>query len=220
MVAFLDALDPDQAAALRDAGVVRKYPRGAAIFHERQPFDRAIILLEGRVKLTSTTDDGREIVLAVRDAGELVGEMSAIDGEPRSATAIALEPVQVLAVPPSSFTAFLERNPKATLVLLQTVTRRLRDADRKRVEFSAQDSVGRVAARLVELAERYGAQDSNGVRIDLPLSQEELASWTGCSREAVSKALQTMRDLGWLATGRRRITLIDLQAMRRRGGAG
>jgi CRP-like cAMP-binding protein len=220
MVAFLDALEPDEAAALRATGVVRKYPRGAAVFHERQPFDRAIILLEGRVKLTATTDDGREIVLAVRDAGELVGEMSAIDGEPRSATAIALEPVQVLAVAPSSFTAFLERNPKAMLVLLQTVTRRLRDADRKRVEFSAQDSIGRVAARLVELAERYGAQDSDGVRIDLPLSQEELASWTGCSREAVSKALQTMRDLGWLATGRRRITLIDLQAMRRRGGTG
>src|SRR5437899_7986001 len=107
MVAFLDSLEPEQAAALRSLGTVRSFARGAALFHERQAFDRALVLLKGRVKVTSTTEDGREIVLAVRDAGELLGEMSAIDGQSRSATAIALEPVEVLAIPGSRFTGFL-----------------------------------------------------------------------------------------------------------------
>jgi CRP/FNR family transcriptional regulator, cyclic AMP receptor protein len=213
----MDALDGQQAATLRELGTIRRYARGAALFHERQPFDRALVLLSGRVKVCSTTDDGREVVLAVRDAGELLGEMSAIDGEPRSATAVALEPVEVLAVPASSFLTFLERNPKVALLLMRSLVRRLREADGMRVEFAAQDTVGRVAARLVDLAQRYGQEHSSVIRIDLPLSQEELASWTGCSREAVTKALHAMRELGWIETGRRTVTVLQLDALRRRG---
>jgi CRP-like cAMP-binding protein len=99
---------------------------------------------------------------------------------------------------------------------MKMLSRRLRDADRKRAEFAAQDSMGRVAARIVELAERFGAPAEAGVRIDLPISQEELAGWTGCSREAVSKALQAMRRVGWIETQRRSITALDLDALRRR----
>ena len=86
------------------------------------------------------------------------------------------------------------------------LVRRLRDADRKRVEFTAQDSMSRVAARIVELcgAVRGGAT-TGSIRIDLPISQEELAGWTGCSRDSVVKALQAMRGLGWIETERRRI---------------
>ena len=73
-----------------------------------------------------------------------------------------------------------------------------------------------MAARLVELAERYGEPAARGLRIGLPLSQEELAGWTGSSREAVSKALQTLRNVGWVVTERRRITVLDLEALRRR----
>lgn len=99
---------------------------------------------------------------------------------------------------------------------MRMLGRRLRDADRKRGEFTAQDSMGRVAARIVELAERFGESSETGVHIDLPISQEELAGWTGCSREAVSKALQAMRGLGWIETQRRSITALDIEALRRR----
>jgi CRP-like cAMP-binding protein len=104
------------------------------------------------------------------------------------------------------------------LLLMRSIVRRLRDADSKRVEFAAQDTVGRVAARLVELAERYGEERAASIQIDLPLSQEELASWTGCSREAVTKALHAMRDLGWIETGRRTVKVLQVDALRRRGG--
>jgi CRP-like cAMP-binding protein len=99
---------------------------------------------------------------------------------------------------------------------MRMLVTRLRDADSKRVEFTAFDTVGRVARRLVELAERFGTASDDRVEIALALSQEELAGWTGSSREAVSKALQSLRGRGWIETKRRGITILDLDALRKR----
>jgi CRP-like cAMP-binding protein len=97
------------------------------------------------------------------------------------------------------------------------LSERLRDADVKRIGFAASDTVGRVASRLVELADRFGEEDERGeTLITLPLTQEELAAWCGSSREATAKALQTLRSLGWVETARRRITVHDLASLRAR----
>jgi CRP/FNR family cyclic AMP-dependent transcriptional regulator len=213
---FLGALDSAQTSALRDRALPRRFRKGQALFHEGGPSDRVLVLLSGRVKVSTVTEQGREIVLAFRGPGDLLGELSAIDGQPRSASVAAIEPVEALAVTAIDFRAFLSEHPEVALFLLETVSRRLRDADRKRVEFGAHDTIGRVAARLLELAEEYGQQDPRGIRIGLPLSQEELAGWTGASREAVSKALQALRRPGWVVTERRRIIVCDSEALRRR----
>jgi CRP/FNR family cyclic AMP-dependent transcriptional regulator len=215
---FLEALEATEAGWLHERGVARRFERGAALFHERQLSDRVMILLEGRVKIASASEDGREAVLAFRGPGEVLGELSAIDGQPRSASVIAVDPVRALVVPAGDFRHFLERTPRATLWLLTRVISRLREADRKRVEFGTSDTIGRVAARLVELAERYGRPSEHGVRIDLPITQEELASWVGSSREGVNKALHTLRGLHWVETERRSLTVLDLEALRRRAG--
>jgi CRP/FNR family transcriptional regulator, cyclic AMP receptor protein len=215
---FLEALEATEAGWLHERGVARRFERGAALFHERQLSDRVMILLEGRVKIASASEDGREAVLAFRGPGEVLGELSAIDGQPRSASVIAVDPVRALVVPAGDFRQFLERTPRATLWLLTRVISRLREADRKRVEFGTSDTIGRVAARLVELAERYGRPAEHGVRIDLPITQEELASWVGSSREGVNKALHTLRGLHWVETERRSLTVLDLEALRRRAG--
>jgi len=123
---------------------------------------------------------------------------------------------EVLAVPGPAFLAFIEATPAAGTHLLRMLSSRLRDADVKRLEFLSQDTVGRVCARLVELTERFGAPGPAGTRIDVPITQEELAGWTGSSREAVVKALRTLRELGWIATARSGITVLDVDAVRRR----
>jgi len=214
--AFLDLLDPEARAVLTRIGTRRSYPARAALFHEAQHADRVFLMLQGRVKLTRTTEDGREVVLAIRERGDLIGELAALDGQLRSATAIALEPVEALTIAASEFLALIEAHPSTAVALVKMISRRLRDADTKRVEFAAHDAMARVAARIVELAERFGADCAAGTAIDLPISQEELAGWVGCSREAVSRALQAMRELGWLETERRRITVVDLAALRAR----
>ena len=213
---FASLLSAQELADLRTRGKPRRFRRGAALFSEGDRSDHVALILGGRVKVFSPTDDGREIVLAIREQGDLLGDLSAIDGQPRSATATALEEVDAVVVTAEEFRRFLERHPRVAIRMLETLTERLRDADRKRVEFTAFDSVGRVARRLVELADRFGERDESGVRIALSLSQEELAGWTGASREAVSKALQTLRSRGWIETRRRGITILDLDALTRR----
>ena len=175
-----------------------------------------LILLEGRVKLTCATEDGREVVLAVRGPGDLLGELSAIDQAPRAATAIALERVEALAVPPAEFLSFVDQTPRAARAIMELLTARLREADERLVSYSAQDSLGRVAGRLLEMSQRFGQPAEGGeIRIDLPISQEELAGWTGSSREAVAKALQALRALGCIRTERRCITITDLERLER-----
>jgi CRP/FNR family cyclic AMP-dependent transcriptional regulator len=213
---FLESLTREQVEALRALGRVRRYPVGARLFNEREPGDAVLVLQSGRVKLSSTTHGGREALLGIREPGELIGEMSAIDAAPRSATATALEPVEVLALSSAAFVAYLHRTPAVALVLVRMLNRRLRDADDKRIGFLAQDTVGRVCSRLVELADRFGETGEDGTHIDLAITQEDLAGWTGASREAVIRALRTMREAGWIATRRRGVTLLDVEMLRRR----
>jgi CRP-like cAMP-binding protein len=217
-IRFLDALTPEEKAWLEARGVKRSFSQGHALFHEREESDKVMLVLEGRVKIASTSEDGRERVLAFRGPGEALGELSAIDGRPRSASVIAVDPVQALVVSTNNFRTFLEQNPRVMFFLMQRLIGRLREADRKRVEFGATDTIGRVAARLVELSERYGKPTPEGVRIDLPITQEELASWVGSSREGVNKALNTLKGLHWIDTERRSITVLDEEALRRRSG--
>ena len=98
-VQFLDALEQTEVNWLHERGVARRFDRGSALFHERQLSDRVMILLDGRVKIASVSDDGREAVLAFRGPGEVLGELSAIDGQPRSASVIAVDPVRALVIP-------------------------------------------------------------------------------------------------------------------------
>jgi CRP/FNR family transcriptional regulator, cyclic AMP receptor protein len=215
---FLEVLEPADAEELRALGRRRTYRPGDTLFLERDAGSEVLVVLRGRVKLACVSAAGREALLGIREPGDLLGEMAALDATVRSATATAIDEVEVLAVPGPAFLAFIEATPAAGTHLLRIFSSRLRDADLKRLEFLSQDTVGRVCARLVELAQRFGArhEEGTGTHIDVPITQEELAGWTGSSREAVVKALRTLRELGWIATGRGGITVLDVDALRRR----
>ncbi len=215
---FMAHLDPVDRDALVERARTRRWPAGASLFLEGELSTTVVVLVSGRVKVFSLTDQGEEIVLAVRGPGALLGELSAVDGAPRNASVAALEPVVALVLPAPVFTEYLAGHGRAAMALLRLVIGRLRDADRKRVEFAAYDTAARVARRLVELAERFGEPDGAGVRITVALSQDELAGWVGASREAVAKALRVLRERGYLTTGRRTMTVLDLPGLRRRGG--
>jgi CRP/FNR family transcriptional regulator, cyclic AMP receptor protein len=214
---FLDALTPAQRSDLLDRGRRRRYPAGTVLFGEGDRSDRCFVVEEGTVKIARLTEEGREVIYAVRRPGEIIGELAVLDGGPRSASATALEDVSTVQLDSGQFLSFLETNPSAMLVLVRMVAARLRDADIKLSEFAAADAAGRLARRLVQLSQEHGVDDADGRVITLPLSQDELAGWTGASREAVAKALAQFRQRGWVTTARRRITVHDIEALRRRG---
>jgi CRP/FNR family transcriptional regulator, cyclic AMP receptor protein len=214
---FLALLDDKERLALNEIATARGAGRGEAILTQGQVADKVVAVLDGRVKITTSTASGGQALLAFRGPGALLGEQALVDGSPRAATVIAAEPVEYLVIAASAFQAYLERRPRVAFVLLTLLSLRLRDSDRRLAQFAAADTLGRVSARLVELCEEHGEPGEHGVvTITLPLTQEELASWTGASLEATAKALRTLRDLGWIATGRRAIAVHDLDAMRAR----
>jgi len=212
---FLEALTPEEVADLRASGRERHYDANVALFHEGDDGGSVIVLLAGRAKLTVPSSSGREVIVAVRGPGDLLGELAALVEAPRSATVATIEPVDALIMAGSAFASFLERNSRVALVILRMVAERLLYADLQQAQFATHDVVGRVAHRLVELTERFGVDAEEGIVLDVPLSQEELAGWTGASREAVNKALQVLRSLDLVETGRRRFTVLDAEGLRR-----
>lgn len=209
-------LTEDEWRTLEAGGRSRRFRPRQRLFREGEPGNHVLAILSGRVKVSVLTRSGREILLAVKEPGDLVGELSVIDGRPRSATATALEPVEVLVVPAPAFTEFVEGHPRIAVRLLHTLAALLRDADQRSLDRDTGDVTCRVARRLVDLAERVGEYRGSGVELTLGLSQDDLAAWVGATREATSRALARLRADGCVTTGRQRIVLTDLAALRER----
>lgn len=209
---FLSRLDGAQEAQLLELGRVRRYPSQSILFFEGDDAHDVLVVRSGEIKV-SITVEGHEVVLDVLGAGDVLGELSAIDGGRRSATATALRAAEVIVIPAVAFMAFLTDHPAVALDLMRSVAGRLRDASRRQVEYGALDAVGRVCRRLIEMMDRYGAAVGSAVIIDAPLSQADIAAWAGLSREAVVKALHALRTLGWVSTTNRCITVHNVDAV-------
>jgi CRP/FNR family transcriptional regulator, cyclic AMP receptor protein len=195
--------------------------------HKSQPIlvagaagDDVVVVLSGRVRLVAYGADQREVVLAIRGEGELLGDMAALGGRRRTASAVAVDDVEAGFLRGEQFREFLRDRPDAALVLIRMLVARLADASQDLVDLATQDSVGRIAKRLLDLSTDHGVPAAGGTRIELSLTQDELARWTGATRETVSRALRLMRQLGWVSTDHRTITVLDSAALRQRSRGG
>jgi CRP-like cAMP-binding protein len=146
----------------------------------------------------------------------LIGVQDVLDGQPATATVTAIDDVEVRVLHSGEFRALLSVDPELAIVLLRVLAVWLRRAIEDRVTLAMHDSIGRVALRLVQLAHRYGVSDNGRVRILLPISQGELAAWTGLSREATSKALHVLRKRDVIRTQRKEIQIVNIEALHER----
>lgn len=210
---WLSAQDLD---ALRGLGGRRRLPAGSFLFLEGDDPGNVFIIDAGMVKVSTTSSDGREVILAVLDADDVLGELAAVDGSPRSASATALTTVELSAVPAADFQFFLRDRPELSLAFASLLAARLRQANRRQLEYAGTDALGRLCSRLDELRTRQGVTPTSGCIIDLPLTQAALAQWAGLSREAVVKALRTLRTLGWIETTRTTVTIHEPEQLRDR----
>lgn len=206
--------------ALEALGIRRSFPRGTVLMFEHEPAERVMIILSGRVKVFRLGEDGHEILLSIRDPGDVIGELGSLDREPRVATVTALDPVEALVIPAEAFRARLETTPRLEVVLLEVISRRLRETTVKRSQSAESDTMGRVAARIIELADRYGVLADGVVSVDMPITHDELAAWAGASRAGVAHALQAMRELGWIGTKRHYLEIRNARALRARAAKG
>ncbi|HVY78488.1 MAG TPA: Crp/Fnr family transcriptional regulator [Solirubrobacterales bacterium] len=210
---FLALLAEADREALLALGRSQSFRPGEHLMRQEEPGDPVLLLRQGHVKATFVEPQGREIVLSFHGPGDVLGELSFVRAEPRSSNVVAIEAVEAEALAAAEFRAFLGQRPSTALALFDAIGRRFRDANRTQVQFGASDTIGRIAARLVELCERHGHPTAAGIEIRLPVTQQDLGGWTGASRAGVASALRTMRGLGWVKTERKRITVLDLDGL-------
>ncbi len=210
----LSVLRPPEVADFLDLATSREFAADDVLVRQGEGADHLLVLLRGRARVVVATGSGREVLVAVRGPGDVVGELAVLDPAARSATVSALEDLTALVVPSDAFLGFLHDRPHVMLALLRALVRRLRESDRHLVEGRTEDVRTRLARQLLQLGARYGAPSEEGIDLDVPLTQEQLASWIGTSREAVAMALRDLREEGAVATSRMRITLVDVDALR------
>ena len=215
-VGFFSGLDGDGLRELAAAVRRRTFRAGEVIFHRDDPGQVLYVIRSGRVKICLTGPDGQEIVLALFGAGDYFGELALLDGQPRSASAVAVEPTETLALQRSDFIRAVERYPRIAISVMHVLAQRLRQTDSMVEDLLFLDVHGRVAKKLLELAETHGVRNGEGIRIEMRLTQGELAAMVGASRESVNKVLGYFVDKRFISSEKRKITILRLADLRRR----
>ncbi|HEX9258332.1 MAG TPA: Crp/Fnr family transcriptional regulator [Acidimicrobiales bacterium] len=193
----------------------RRYKKGAAIIRQGEP-TAVHLIVRGWVKVTSTRLSGHELVILLRGPGELLGHYEAVQGPawPAAASIVALEPTTTMSVTADRFIEFLLAHPAVCLAELRTLVTEAVSISRQRVDSALVGSGQRLAAMLVDLAVRHGRETNDGIEIAIALSQDDIAGLIGASRDSVIRALASMRSRDLVETGRRSITVRDLDALR------
>jgi CRP/FNR family transcriptional regulator, cyclic AMP receptor protein len=213
---LFDGLDDESARALRRQMSDVKVSRGEHLFLEGQGGDRLYVVLDGKIKLTRAAADGRENLLSVLGPGEMFGELSLFDPRPRTSSASAITDATLAGLAHDALRAWLGNHPDVSIHMLRALARRLRRANDVVADLVFTDVPGRVAKNLLDLADRFGEQERDGLHVHHDLSQEELAQLVGASRETVNKALADFAARGWLQISARSVLILDTERLRRR----
>ncbi len=214
---FMARLDRDALDALVADRRAARFAAGQSLIVEGEPAANVFMLISAPVKVTAKLDQGTAL-LAVRIGGDIVGEMAVADGGVRSATVTAARDDTIaVAVPAEEFVSVIDRSPTAARLLASELTRKLRAANQRRVDFTAYKVPVRVARVLAEMADEYGqpVERKPSVRtLRLGLSQGELATLIGAREASVADALKDLRSRGILEWGYKTVTIRDVQALR------
>ncbi len=196
--------------------VRRRYNGGEIVFHMGDEGGNLYILLSGRVKIMIPSEEGEEMILAILGAGEILGEISLIDGQPRSATVQAMKDTEVFCLYREDFLEVLQERFDVVLRVLEILAERLRHTDLLLAESRFMDITSRLAKKLLDLTRAFGVQEEDGVRIGVRVTQKDLASMVGATRESVNKQLRVFREAGLLSMSEGYVRILDPDRLSRR----
>ena len=214
---LFSALDDESSATLRESMLPVKVSKGNTLFKEGDAGDRLYVVVEGKLKLGTTSTDGRENLLSILGPGEMFGELSLFDPGPRTATATAVTDARLLSLSNDKVIGWVSQHPKVSLQLLGRLAQRLRRSNEVLADLVFSDVPGRVAKAIMDLGNRFGVQKEDGLHVNHDLTQEELAQLVGASRETVNKALADFAGRGWVRLEPRSVVVLDLERLLKRG---
>ena len=211
-------VSPDDLEPLLADFRLRRYATDSYIFREGDPGDHLHLLAAGEVKISRTTEAGGEAIFAVLGAGEVFGELAVLqENAVRSADAQALADTECFVLHRQALVAFLQAHPAVMWRVITVLSERIRRKDEAFSDLAFNDIPGRVARKLLELAEARGDLSGKGIQISVPISQRTLAGLVGASRENVNRALSRFASLGLIKVERGHVTVLRPDELRRRG---
>ncbi|MEY4498779.1 MAG: hypothetical protein RJA40_884 [Actinomycetota bacterium] len=210
------ALDDAAAASLRASMDTVKIAKGSILFKEGDDGEHLYVIIEGKLKLGTSSGDGRENLLSILGPGEMFGELSLFDPGPRTSTATAVTDSKLLSLGHEKVIPWLKQNPEVSLQLLTRLSQRLRRTNEAVGDLVFSDVPGRVAKALIDLGDRFGKTTAEGLLVNHDLTQEELAQLVGASRETVNKALADFAGRGWLKLDGRSVLITDVDRLSKR----
>ena len=204
---LLEHLEPHEFDRLMQFARSQRHPAGEVIFRKGDPGISMMSIIEGRVKISVASSDGKEAVLAVLGPGEVLGEMAILEDKNRSADATALDACELLVLQKRDFIPFLERNPAISIRLLRILCERLRRTSALVEDRTFLSLPARLAKTLLDLADSGGHETADGTRVDFNMSQKNFGGLMGASRESVNKQLHAWQSEGLLTMGRGHVVL-------------
>ena len=211
--------DLDEAEVRTIAGLVatRRFKTKETVVRQQDPGGELFVILEGHTKVVTSDADGRDTALDIMGPGEVFGEVTLLDGAPRSATVIALAPCQMLVLRREPFVAFLESHPKAAIRLIEVIARRLRRLTQRADDIAFLNVSARLARRIVRLADEHGRGEGDGVRVSIRLSQQEIGDLICATRESANKHIRNWEQQGIVSQRSGYLIVHDLEALRTLG---
>ncbi len=208
-VPIFSELPDETIEAISQVGTKKYYKRDSIVLMEEDAGSALFIIVDGKVKVSRTSNDGREVILSILAESDFFGEMAILDGQSRSATVTALEDAELFIVQRNQFLELLQEHPEIAISLLQELTRRLRGADIKIKSLSLKDAEGKVATVILQLADDLGKIKFGIVEIEkLPL-QQDLANMAGTSRETISRTLHSFAKKGLIELDGSKLKILD-----------
>lgn len=188
----------------------RQYTKSETLFHQGDPGEEFLVLTSGSVKVELMNTDGKELTLTILTPYQFLGELALLDDVPRSATVVALEPSEFLAINKKDFARVLESYPSMAVPMLRQLTKRVRILTDDIASMAFMDSYSRVTRKILSLAEEMGEDQADGsIFINQSLTHQQLANLVGTTRETVTKILNQMKDANLISIRRHRITIHD-----------
>ena len=210
-IPLFSSLTSEELEAIKRVSITKKFPKDQIILLEDEEGDTLFIILHGKVKVTTFSESGKEVIFSILNEGDFFGEMSLLDGKPRSATVVSMDNAKIQMIRRVEFYRLLEDHPRIALRLLEELASRLRKADERIESLAILDVTGRIAGILLQLAEERGVRENNEVLIKSRPTHQELANMVGTTRETVTRVLKQLEEKDYIMMNGKDVTIFDVE---------
>ena len=212
-VPLFEGLDDGELGAFSQVALLRKFPRERVVIMAEDEGDTLFVIHSGQVKVSIVSEDGREVILSILVEGDFFGEMSLVDGNPRSANVTTMQDTELLMIRRADFLHLIQKTPQIAIKLLAVLAGRLRKTDRKIEGLALSDVTGRITQTLLQLAEEQGKPTGDGILIPNRPTHQELANMSGTTRETVSRILKRLENQGYICHRGKDLLVVGVDEM-------